>query len=761
MDTKRLAWLFPVFVVATLAGAWWLARSIEHAPHAAAHAATAGEFSAARALAHLNQLLAEGVPHPAGSDANQVVAARISAILAEQGYTPSIQEGMKCSIKFGSCSTVRNIIAVKPGRVPGQSVLVVAHYDSVPAGPGAGDDGAGVAALLELARLLTQREPLLHDTIFLFSDAEEPGLFGAQLFAEDHPLMKTVGLAINLEGRGVTGPSMMFETSNRNARLVSTFSSVVRNPVTTSLLFELYKRLPNDTDLSIFKRSGVRSFNFAYARGTALYHSARDDLAHLSQDSLQHQGESALALLLRCAETPFEQLDAAGDATYFDLKGRWLVRWPSAANLIASLLLLAVILTAGLTARRSMSARALGISAASVLAVVVLMGGFGWLLSFPLGVWPDVSSYEHPSPWGGRLALLGAALLAVLVVARWLAARAGFVPTLLLIWLTLSVVAVLMAVIVPGATYLFLVPLAAFFLGGALALMARRPLADALLSAGVVGFMAAAYIALYHFLALDMMFSFRVAPLMALPLLLLGWSLLPLATLWLQDRGKRAGISGWALLAATSCAAIIGFFAQGYTAERPRGVNIVYEQDAGTGSALWRIESPGNAGSDFLQAANFGAKQDVVRYGLQRGKEHVKSATSLGMAAPALRISSDTTVSGQRRISGVLGAQRDGFLLIVGFPEGSPLLAMSVSGQPVVAGKRVTGVRSVRLYGFGRNVIPFEMVVEAGRPLPVVLVDVSALPKSEEGTAIAAARPGNAAAWQQGDRAMVHERVTL
>jgi len=759
MHRKRLAWLFPVFVVATMAAALWLARSIEHAPRAAARTA-AGEFSATRAFAYLSQLLVEGVPHPAGSEANRVVAARISAILAEQGYVPSIQEGMKCSAELARCSVVRNIIAVKQGREPGQSVLVTAHYDSVPAGPGAGDDGAGVAALLEFARLLKQREPLLHDTIFLFSDAEETGLFGAQLFADDHPLMKTVGLAINLEGRGVTGPSMMFETSNRNARLISTFSSVVPSPIATSLLFELYKRLPNDTDLSIYKRSGVRAYNFAFARGVALYHSARDDLAHLSQDSLQHQGDSVLALLLRSAETPFEQLDAAGDATYFELMGRSLVFWPSAANLIASVLLLAVILTAAVMARHSMSARAVGISAVSVLAVVALIGGFGWLLSFPLGVWPDVNTYEHPSPWGGRLALLGGTLLAVLVVARWLAARAGFVATLMLGWLTMSVIAVLMAAVVPGATYLFLVPVAAFVVGGVLALVVRRQLADSLVSAAVFGFMAAAYVALYHFLLLEMVFSFRVGHLMAIPLLLLGWSLLPLATLWLQDSGRRAGTSGWVLLAATACSAMIGFFAQGYTAERPRGVNIVYEQDAGADSALWRIESPGNAGSEFLQAASFGLKQDVVLYGLQRSSAHVKPATSLGMAAPALRISSDTMISGQRRISGELWAQRDNFLLVVGFPEGSPLLSMSVSGQPVLSKQR-TGIRSLRLYGFGRNTVPFEMVVEAGRPLPVVLVDLSSLPKNEEGSAIAAARPANAAPRQLGDHAVVHTRVTL
>lgn len=71
-----------------------------------------------------------------------------------------------------------NIIAVKPGRVPA-AVAVIAHHDTVRDSPGADDNGAAVAVLVELARLLA---PLrLHRTVVLAAtDMEELGFFGAR-----------------------------------------------------------------------------------------------------------------------------------------------------------------------------------------------------------------------------------------------------------------------------------------------------------------------------------------------------------------------------------------------------------------------------------------------------------------------------------------------------------------------------------------------------------------------------------------------------
>ena len=65
---------------------------------------------------------------------------------------------------------VSNVLARFAGREPGKSVLMMAHYDSVPAGPGASDDLSGVATLLEVARVLKAGPPLRHGVLFLLDE---------------------------------------------------------------------------------------------------------------------------------------------------------------------------------------------------------------------------------------------------------------------------------------------------------------------------------------------------------------------------------------------------------------------------------------------------------------------------------------------------------------------------------------------------------------------------------------------------------------
>ncbi len=75
-----------------------------------------------------------------------------------------------------------NVVAVKEGDVP-DAVVVVAHHDTVPGSGGADDNGSGVVALLELARLLG---PLrFHHTLVLAAvDHEELGFHGSRRLVE-------------------------------------------------------------------------------------------------------------------------------------------------------------------------------------------------------------------------------------------------------------------------------------------------------------------------------------------------------------------------------------------------------------------------------------------------------------------------------------------------------------------------------------------------------------------------------------------------
>lgn len=91
-----------------------------------------------------------------------------------------------------------------PGAPAGAPVvLLIAHYDHLGKGsqgifPGADDNASGMAVLLETARLLADQR-LQVELHFLFSDAEELGLLGAEAYARSQP---APDLVINLDSVG-------------------------------------------------------------------------------------------------------------------------------------------------------------------------------------------------------------------------------------------------------------------------------------------------------------------------------------------------------------------------------------------------------------------------------------------------------------------------------------------------------------------------------------------------------------------------------
>ena len=363
-------------------------------------------FSAIRAEAILRDFLRDKRPHVAGSPANALVRDRIMAEFEAAGYRPELQSRFHCNPMFGGCAPVQNIIATKPGRAGKHAVLLTAHYDSVWAGPGAADDGAGTAAVLEIARMAADFPPFENDVIFLISDAEESGLVGAHAFAEHHPLFKKVKAVINLEARGVTGPSGMFETGSGNRSVIRMLSKGVERPVGTSLVYEMYRRMPNDTDYSVYKRQGVMGLNFAFAQGVALYHSSLDDADHLDLGSLQHHGDNAWGMLKALGERNLNTIYHREDAGYIDLFATRLIHYPvSISGGLALFLGVWVMLAIGLAFRREFRYRQLrwGLLAIPLMLLALVIGGY--LLSWPLGRWPELHPLEHPSPWVGRLTL--------------------------------------------------------------------------------------------------------------------------------------------------------------------------------------------------------------------------------------------------------------------------------------------------------------------------------------------------------------------
>ena len=185
-----------------------------------------GEFDASRAKARLARVLGDQRPHPADSPADDLVRARLVAELQLMGLEPVVRDQFACNgfpkARAVACARVRNVIATLGPR-SGKALLLSAHYDSVPVGPGASDDGIGVATLLEVGSILGKR-PLPRPVMLLFNEGEELGLIGARAFLAD-PLSRNVDSLLNFEARGVTGPATMFETSQPNDAAIAAFAS--------------------------------------------------------------------------------------------------------------------------------------------------------------------------------------------------------------------------------------------------------------------------------------------------------------------------------------------------------------------------------------------------------------------------------------------------------------------------------------------------------------------------------------------------------
>lgn len=280
------------------------------------------EFSTERAL---NQVaIISQKPHYVGSTNHELVANYLKLELNRIGLETSIQEGFTLNDK-GLLVKSKNILARIKGTNNSKALLLLSHYDSAPHSfsKGASDDASGVATILEGIRaFLYAKQSHKNDIIILFSDAEELGLNGAALFVNQHPWAKDVGLVLNFEARGSSGPSyMLMETNKGNEALVNEFSNAkAKYPVSNSLMYSIYKMLPNDTDLTVFREQGnIQGFNFAFIDGHYNYHTQQDDIQHLNKTTLTHQGAYLMPLLKYFSNIDLNSTQTTQDNVYFSV----------------------------------------------------------------------------------------------------------------------------------------------------------------------------------------------------------------------------------------------------------------------------------------------------------------------------------------------------------------------------------------------------------------------------------------------------------
>jgi Zn-dependent M28 family amino/carboxypeptidase len=109
-------------------------------------------------------------------EAMVAVAGYIRKSLEDAGYVVNVQAFTSRGL------SVNNIEAVLPGHGAVDEIIVVgAHYDSVTDSPGADDNASGVAALLELARLLAGSSLPRTVRFVAFANEEAPFFYGDEM----------------------------------------------------------------------------------------------------------------------------------------------------------------------------------------------------------------------------------------------------------------------------------------------------------------------------------------------------------------------------------------------------------------------------------------------------------------------------------------------------------------------------------------------------------------------------------------------------
>ena len=365
------------------------------------------EFSTERAFTHIENIAQ--TPHYVGSSAHSRVRNYLVNELQELGLEVQMQEGYSLNNK-GVITRSQNILARIPGSEEGSNaLLLMSHYDSAGhSSPGAADAASGVATILEGIRaFLENGDSNKNEIILLFTDAEELGLNGANLFVKEHPWAKNVGLAINFESRGSGGNSfMLLETNSGNASLIREFIKAnPKYPVTNSLAYSVYKMLPNDTDLTVLReQANINGYNFAFIDDHFDYHTARDIPENLDRRTLAHQGSYLMPFLHYFKDANILELDSEEDLIYFSLPFGKIISYPFSyvfPMLILCFILFFLVLAYGVFSKKHFLRSVLN----GMIPFFISLIGSGILTyllwKFCLMIYPEYSEMEHGFTYNG------------------------------------------------------------------------------------------------------------------------------------------------------------------------------------------------------------------------------------------------------------------------------------------------------------------------------------------------------------------------
>ena len=618
-------------------------------------------FSTDRALVHVKNMSKK--PHAVGFSAHSEVRQYIVSELEKMGLETSLQEGYTVG-DWANYSKATNILARIKGSDNGKALLLLSHYDSNPhSSLGASDAASGVATILEGVRaFLTENKTPKNDIIILISDAEELGLNGADLFVNKHPWIKDVGLVLNFEARGSGGPSyMLIETNRGNGNLIKEFTKANPDyPVANSLVYSIYKMLPNDTDLTVFREDAdIEGLNFAFIDDHFDYHTVRDNYKRLDKNTLAHQGSYLMPLLKYFSNSDLTNLKSLDDYNYFNVPFFKLVSYPF--EWVWPLFVLAVILfIALLIFGFKKSSLNLKDSLKSFLPVFIILiingvvGYFSWnVLKW---IYPEYQDILHGFTYNGYTYILAFVLFSVSVCfytyTKFKAIKtANLLVAPIFIWLILCGV---MTVYLPGANF-FIIPVFALLASFMVAINQDKPNALLLVFLALPAlWIFTPFIKMFPVgLGLKMMVASTVLSTLVFMLLL---------PIFGYFRNKK--YLSFLTFVMFIISMLVAHFNSSFNEDNAKPTSLLYVLNTDTNTAEWATYEKvlSNWTSQFIGANKKAPKalnENTISSKYNSGFTYVADAPLKNLASPKIQQTKDTIINNERHLQICITPQRN------------------------------------------------------------------------------------------------------
>tara|TARA_R110002012_G_scaffold263456_1_gene446241 strand:+ start:76260 stop:78545 length:2286 start_codon:yes stop_codon:yes gene_type:complete len=647
-------------------------------------ASSTTSFSTNNALVHVEKMSIK--PHAVGFPGHTEVRQYIIDELQKMGLEPSVQEGYTAG-DWANLSKATNILARIKGSEKGKALLLLSHYDSSPHSSfGASDAASGVATILEGIRafLAAEKTPK-NDIIILITDAEELGLNGASLFVKKHPWAKEVGLVLNFEARGSGGPSyMLIETNRGNGNLIKEFTKANPNyPVANSLVYSIYKMLPNDTDLTVFREEAdIEGFNFAFIDDHFDYHTAQDTYERLDKKTLAHQGSYLMPLLTYFSDADLTTLKSLNEYNYFTVPFFKIVSYPFEwiwilFGLAVGLFL--VLLIFGFRKKSLVLKEVLKgfLPMFIVLIVNGFVGYFSW--SALKGLYPHYSDMLHGFPYNGYT-YISAFVLFSIAVCFYTYKKFSAINTKnavvapLILWL---VICGCLTAYLPGANF-FVIPVFAFLASFFVLIQQEKP-------NGLV-FVFLALPALWIFTPFVKMFPVGLGLKMMVASTLLSTLifllLLPIIGFY-KRKGFLALLSGFLFVIAM----LVAHFNSGFSNGTAKPTSLLYVYNADHQTAQWATYE--HVVSDWTaqyigqnKTAPEALNQMVISSKYGSGFTYVAQAALKNILEPKIETIRDTIIASERHIQICITPQRNVNRLEI-FTNDVSLTKAAVNGIPL------------------------------------------------------------------------------